>query len=167
MDFNVYKMSAIVHVIRFGKPLALMEFGGIRDTPAMIEVLQEEYPKRELFIYPDASGIAAKTTNASTSDISLLRAAFGNRNVKAASKNPFVRNRVNAMNAMFLNGTGDRRYLVNTVNCPDYTRSLEQQVYGKDGAPDKTHDTDHKPDAGGYFISYMYPVMGKAKVTIR
>jgi hypothetical protein len=129
--------------------------------------LQEKFPGYPITVYPDASGIAAKTANASISDISLLRDAFGRQGVKAPSKYPLVRNRVMSMQAMFLNAAGDRRYLVNTVKCPDYTRSLEQQVYGKDGAPDKSNDNDHKPDAGGYFIDYLFPVRSKPSVRIR
>jgi hypothetical protein len=164
MDFNVYKMSAIVHVERAGLPIAVNELTGIRDTPAMITALKERYPGRKITVYPDASGVAAKTTNASTSDIALLKAAF---DVCAPYKNPLVRNRVMAMNAMFLNAAGDRRYKVNTTECPEYTASLEQQVYGKDGSPDKQNDHDHTPDAGGYYINFKYPVQQRAQVRIR
>jgi hypothetical protein len=63
------------------------------------------------------------------------------------------------MNAMFCNGNEERRYLVNTRLCPLYTDDLEQQVYNKQGEPDKEHDKDHRPDAAGYYIAYAYPVV--------
>ena len=56
------------------------------------------------------------------------------------------------------NGKQERRYLVNTRLCPRYTDDLEQQIYNKQGEPDKEHDQDHTPDAGGYYIAYSYPI---------
>ena len=63
------------------------------------------------------------------------------------------------MNAMFCNDQGERRYKVNTRTCPGYTKDLEQQVYNDAGEPCKSKGNDHKPDAGGYFISYEYPII--------
>lgn len=161
MDFNIYHMAAIVHVIRAGKPAALAEHIDARDTPAMIEILKDEYPGHIVNIYPDASGASGKSVNASLSDISLLREHF---NVKARKANPPVRQRVVSMNAMFKNALGDRRYLVNTKTCPRYTGTLEQQAYGKDGTPSKAHDKDHPNDAAGYFINMEFPVYGKPTI---
>jgi hypothetical protein len=162
MDFNVYNMSAVVHVIRGGSVYAVGEITGIRDTPAMIEAIGTRYPNREITIYPDASGKAAKTTNASVSDLTLLIDA--GLKVKAPAANPPVKDRVISVNAMFCNGEGLRRYLVNVADCPVYTEDLEQLAYD-DGVPDKKSGKDHRPDAAGYFIYYVFPVRGKPTIT--
>lgn len=161
MDFNIYNMAAVVHVIRQGKPLALAEHLGVRDTPAMIERLRDTYPYHNITIYPDASGASGKSVNASLSDISLLREHF---KIKARRVNPRVRQRVVSMNAMFLNGAGDRRYLVNVDKCPGYVQSLEQQAYDKYGEPDKSAGDDHPNDAAGYFIDMEFSALGKPSI---
>lgn len=96
------------------------------------EVDGNDYRKvREIYIYPDASGDSRKSSNASATDIAQLKQAGFNVVVNAS--NPPVKDRINAMNAMFCNGNGERRYKVNVKRCPVYTESLEQQVWGENG----------------------------------
>lgn len=158
MDFNVGQMSAVVHVKRDNKPLAVNEITKVYDTPAMIDAIRLNYPGHPILVYPDASGDSRKPVDASKTDISLLRdAGFS---VYAPSKNPPIRDRVNCMNAAFKNG-----YRVNTDRCPNYTRCLEQQAYDKNGQPDKQQGLDHLPDAGGYFIAQEFPIIRPAMTT--
>ena len=167
MDFNVGKMSGIVHVERSGDPVAVGEILGAYDTPEMIRLIKQrlwremahgEFEKLcDIYVYPDASGGSRKTVNAGTSDIALLREA--GFHVMADSKNPPVRDRINSVNAMFCNAEGERRYKVNTKLCPMYTEAREQQVYNKHGEPDKTHDKDHPNDAADYYIYNKYPLI--------
>ena len=157
MDFNVQKMSAIIHVKRNGKPIAVNELTGVYDTPAMIALIQDKYPRHRISVYPDASGNSRKTVDASISDLALLKqAGFG---VVANKKNPSVKSRITAMNSNFCNMKGERNYLVNTKRCPEYSKCLEQQAYDKNGQPEKNNDLDHAPDAGGYFIVKDYPIL--------
>lgn len=156
MDFNVGKMSAIVHVKDKNITTAVDELMGILDTPSMIDVIKSRYPNHRITIYPDASGKSRKPVDASKTDISQLKEAF---KVIAPSKNGFVKDRVAAVQAMLCNANGERRYYVNEVKCPETAESLEQQVYDKQGAPDKTHDKDHPNDALGYYIVSQYPII--------
>ncbi|MGR1216612.1 terminase family protein [Metapseudomonas otitidis] len=165
MDFNVGKMSAIVHVKRLGLPHAVDEIVNGYDTPDMIRQLKERYwlfdgkeyrNTRQIRIYPDASGDSRKSVNASATDISLLKQA--GFSVHAPDANPPVKDRINCMNAMFCNAQGQRRYRVNADRCPTYADDLEQQVWGTNGEPDKKAGNDHRPDAGGYFIHHEYPI---------
>lgn len=153
MDFNVGQMSAVIHVIRDNKPRAVLEYTGILDTPAMIAHIKSRHPNNSILVYPDASGNSRKSVNASESDLSLLRQA--GFNVLVNPRNPAVRDRVMSMNAMFKSGD----YLVNVDLCPNYVESLEKQAYDKNGEPDKTSGFDHLADAGGYFITYRYPIV--------
>lgn len=160
MDFNVNNMSAIVHVIRDGRPVAVDEILGVLDTPAMIEAIRYRYCQvagRSISIYPDASGNSRKSVNAAETDISLLQSA--GYNVYNDTTNPRVRDRINAMQCAFLNSDGTRLYLINATRCPQYSGNLERQSYNRFGEPDKTIGADHTNDAGGYFISFNYPVI--------
>lgn len=169
MDFNVGKMAGIIHVKREGLPRAVDEITRGYDTPDMINKLKERFWEyrdgdyvrtREIRIYPDASGDSRKSVNASATDIALLKQA--GFSVIAPKANPPVKDRVNAMNAMFCNSTGERRYLVNVDLCPTYADSLEQQVWADNGEPDKTQDNDHPNDAAGYFIHKEFPLIKPA-----
>ena len=155
VDFNVNNMSAVVCVIRNNDPLALDELSGVRDTPTLIRILQERFAGHQITVYPDASGGATKSVNASLSDITLLRSA--GFTVLANSKNPAVKDRVMAMNQMIYS-QGKRRLLVNPDKCPNVIEGLERQAYAKNGEPDKSSGFDHLNDAIGYFIAYKYAI---------
>lgn len=155
MDFNVGKMSAVIHVLRGDNPHAAMEITRVLDTPAMSALLKRDYPDHPIIVYPDASGASRKSNNASESDLAILRAAGFSVRVNAA--NPRVKDRVLAVNAM-VHKDGARRYRVNPETCPELVESLEKQAYDKHGEPDKSGGLDHVIDAAGYFIAYRYPV---------
>jgi Terminase large subunit, T4likevirus-type, N-terminal/Terminase RNaseH-like domain len=156
MDFNVGKMAAVIFVQRAGDPHAVGELVGLLDTPAMIDAIKRRFPNHAIFVYPDASGSARKTQNASVSDIALLgQAGF---TVLNNASNPAVKDRVLSMNRMIHAG-GKRRLMVNTDLCPAFTEGLEKQAYNDKGEPDKTSGFDHVVDGGGYFICYRFPVL--------
>lgn len=166
MDFNVGKMAAVTHVKRLGIPHAVDEIINAYDTPDIIKKIKERYwlwdgntyhKTCEIMVFPDASGDSRKSTNASTTDLALLRAA--GFSVSAPEANPPVKDRINAMNAMFCNAEGARRYRVNASKCPVYAESLEQQTWNAQGEPDKKQDNDHPNDAAGYFINRTYPII--------
>ena len=157
LDFNVMNMSAIVNVIREGLPISVAELCEVRDTPTMARMLKERYESHSITVYPDASGQNTSSKNASESDLTILREA--GFTVRVNSTNPAVRDRVLAMNGMILNAEGERRWKVNTDNCPKLTEALEQQAYDKNGEPDKKTGHDHPVDAQGYFINQRYPIV--------
>lgn len=155
MDFNVGKMSAVIHVLRGDDPHAVLEYTRLLDTPAMVAVLKSRHPGHPIIVYPDASGASRKSNNASESDLAILRAAGFSVRVNAA--NPRVKDRVLSVNAM-VHKDGARRYRVNPETCPELVESLEKQAYDKHGEPDKAGGLDHVIDAAGYFIAYRYPI---------
>lgn len=152
LDFNVTKMAAVVHVMRGGKPFAVDELTGVFDTPAMVTLIKSKYEGHHISVYPDASGGNRKSQNASESDLSLLRQA---RFVVCVNpSNPAVKDRVLSMNKII----ESRDYRINADTCPEYVEGLEKQAYDKHGEPDKTSGLDHAIDAGGYFITYRFPI---------
>jgi len=159
-DFNVGRMAATVHVMEGDRADCVSEFSGIFDTPDLIRAIQNRYPAQcaaqRVYIYPDASGGARKTVNASTSDLILLRqAGFA---VYAPAANPAIKDRVASVNLRLCNGEGLRRYFVNDQECPRTAEALEQQVYDSNGMPDKSGGLDHQVDSLGYFLHYHYPI---------
>lgn len=156
VDFNVYNCTGIICVDRMNHPMVLAEMTGVRDTPALAQALIDRFPGHHITAYPDASGQAHKTVNASLSDLQILR--DHGITVRVGKTNPAIKDRVNAVNAQILSGAGIRGLQVNTRNCPVMTECLEQQVYDKNGAPDKSAGKDHAPDALGYYIAEMWPI---------
>lgn len=159
-DFNVTRMAAVVHVLRGDDPHAVDELTGMFDTPAMVRVIKERYAGHPVILYPDASGSARKSNNASESDIAILKAA--NFRVCAASSNPAVKDRVLATNNLL----AKRRYRVNPQACPQLVESLEKQAYDKNGEPDKSAGFDHIIDAATYFIVYRYPLTPRPAMSL-
>ena len=158
-DFNVYNCTGIIAVIRDGRPVVVDELTGVRDTPALARMLKERYRDKghQVTAYPDASGQAHKSVNASLSDLQIIK--DHGISLIVNSTNPAVKDRVAAVNAAILNGAGKRSLTVNTRRCPVLTECLEQQVYDKNGEPDKDAGKDHGPDALGYFITALWPVV--------
>lgn len=152
-DFNVGKMASVVYVQRGEVWHAVDELKDVYDTPALIQTLRERYPGRTISIYPDASGNARKSVDASKSDIALLQQA--GLTVRVNNRNPSVKDRINAMNAAFAHG----KLLINDRKCKTYAECLEQQAYDGNGEPDKAGGKDHMNDAGGYPIAYEMPIV--------
>jgi len=162
VDFNVARMAAVVFVIRDDLPRAVDEFVDVFDTPALITKIKERYAGHSITVYPDASGQNRKSSNASESDLSLLRAA--GFTVVVDATNPGVKDRINSVNAMLCNTYGERRFLVNTNKCQKYTVALERHIYDDKGEPDKKGGFDHANDAGGYFIVKRWPIVKRVAV---
>ena len=153
LDFNVGGCCAVVFVIEDGNPIAVDAFVS-HDTRDIINNIRARYGSHDVTIYPDASGRSSRT-NASASDIDILQSA-GLR-VDAPSSNPFIRDRINAVNAMLSHG----RLQVNADKCQQLTQALETQGYSANGDPEKfaSHPAiDDWNDALGYCISRLFPV---------
>lgn len=160
-DFNVGKCYSSISVIDKGIPYTIDEIPSARDSSQVVEIIKQRYPNRAIIIYPDASGNNSKS-NASMTDIAHFKQA--GFEVKFHKKNPFVKDRVNSVNALFCSLNGERKAFINVQQCPYLVKGLEQQVYDKNGEPDKAHDTDHPVDAYGYFIYYNWPLQQKPRI---
>jgi hypothetical protein len=151
-DFNVNHQAATVYVRRDGGRTwhAVAELTEKLDTPTMIQEIKTKWYDRghHIVMYPDCSGAARHSANASISDIGLLQQA--GFEVRAHRKNPLVRDRVQATNRAFASGL----VFVNSTECPTVARCLEQQSYDKNGDPDKKSGNDHQNDATTYPLAY-------------
>lgn len=163
IDFNIGKMSGVVHVIRKNNKgedeyHAVDEFFGLQDTNHLIKAINNRYPDHKIYAYPDASSNNRKTQDISRTDYTLLKNAFFRVNRKKS--NPLVQDRINSLNALLYNGEGKIRYYVSVANCPELVECFEQQVYNN-GIPDKTRGKDHMLDASGYFAHWVAPIKRK------
>lgn len=161
-DFNVGNMVSVINVHRpegIGPGKAqrgyhvVGELVGVLDTPTLIGVLQERFPKRRIHIYPDASGGSRHSSNASTSDLALLRQA--GFIVRVPSYNPAVKDRVLSVNTAYTQGL----LWVNDTAAPRFAEAQEKQAYDPNGEPDKSTGFDHPNDAQGYFVHFTMPVL--------
>ena len=154
LDFNVGGCCSVAFVIENGNPIAVDEFVS-HDTRDIINNLQSRYSGMDVTLYPDASG-KSERTNASASDIDILQNA-GYR-VDAPPSNPFIRDRINAVNSLLAHG----RIGVNIERCKNFVQAMETQGYNDRGDPEKfnTHPAiDDWVDGAGYCLSVLFPVV--------
>ena len=156
VDFNVGNMSAVIGV-RLGNSLLLIdEVSGSQDTDALAQEIRRRYPDRRIYVYPDASGSARSTTNASLTDISILESyGFSNQSPRS---NPRVTDRVASLQALLENGKGEIRLQV-AAHCKRTIECLELQSYTERGEPDKEAGYDHMNDALGYLVFREFSIL--------
>lgn len=153
LDFNIGGCCAVVFIIENNKPIAVDEYVS-HDTQDFINNLAK-YKSKKIIVYPDASG-ASRRTNASNSDIGMIKSAGFQVNVN--HQNPAIRDRINAYNALLAHD----KFLINTDKCPNLTNALETQGYDKKGDPEKfdVHPAlDDWTDCSGYFVAYRFPII--------
>ena len=127
----------------------MVEEGYGHDTRALVNIFADKYKDYQIELFPDATG-KKNTTNASQSDISILRESYS---VNAPEGNGAVRDRVASANALFSQG----RFFINSLACPKSANAFKSQGWGKDGKPEKydNHDggaIDDYTDGGTYPI---------------
>jgi hypothetical protein len=159
-DFNVTRMAATVYVRRDGGKQwhSVEELVDLYDTPDLCRVIKERWKDKghHIVMYPDASGGSRSSKNGNVSDIAILRQhGF---EIRVNSTNPSVKDRINATNAAFTKGL----LYVNADRCPTVADCLEQQVYDKNGEPDKKSGNDHQNDATSYPVAYEMPILKPA-----
>ena len=154
IDFNVGGCCATVSTAT-NDTLTIKDEFVSNDTSDFINNLRFRYKGKRLTIYPDATG-GSESTNASASDIAMIQQA--GFNVYTAKSNPFIRDRVNAVNSLFSHG----RCKINTIKCKELTKALEQQGYDKHGKPEKFTEhpaIDDWTDSFGYKVYRLFPVI--------
>jgi hypothetical protein len=167
MDFNVkeptrhpYGIFAPVAAVIGGRPHVIDELYGFSRTSDAITEIKRRYPGKNILVYPDATSEGSRTS-AAESDREQLRAA-GFIDLSPLG-NPRIADRVNAVNAMVLNGAGQRRLLINKNTCPVLSECLKQQPYDpRTGQPQKDTGFDDPCDALGYFVNVNWPIKAPA-----
>jgi hypothetical protein len=155
LDFNVDPLSSTV-AARRGEELHILDEIVISgaNTFDFCEEVKRRYPGRRIEIYPDASGAQRRTSSNTTDHAILANAGF---TVRVGRTNPFVLDRIAAVNSRMVSSTGHRYIRINK-KCRNLIKSLTSQVY-KEGSriPEKS-GYDHMNDALGYLVAWHWPI---------
>ena len=161
LDFNVDPMCAIVCIIENDNIIIIDEIQiWSSNTNEMVDEIKRRY-NTKVKIYPDPSARQRKTSAGGMTDLAILK----NAGLEVFCKNraPFVRDRINSVNAKLKNAKGKvSMYIVNS--CKNMIKSIERQIY-KEGThtPDKDSGYDHFNDALGYMVEYNFPLRREFK----
>ena len=109
IDFNIGNMNAVIGIAAANKFIVIDEIAKSHDTDSLAKEIKARYPFNKIYVYPDASG-GNRSTNASRTDIQILE-SYGFLNQSALS-NPAIRDRVNSVQGMFLNGKGESKMMI-------------------------------------------------------
>ena len=152
IDFNIGNMNAVIGIAAANKFIVIDEIAKSHDTDSLAKEIKAKYPFNKIYVYPDASG-GNRSTNASKTDIQILE-SYGFLNQSALS-NPAIRDRVNSVQGMFLNGKGESKMMI-SKKAIRLIECLELQSYNDKGEPDKDAGYDHMNDALGYITWRLF-----------
>ncbi len=163
LDFNVGMMSATVFTRQGDIAYAIDEIALYSsNTFEICEEIRNRYPRQKIWVYPDPSGSARRSSAASgQTDHTILRnAGFV---VKAPNSHNPVRDGINAVNSKLCSATG-LRTLFFDPKCKKSIESMEKHTYKLNSSvPDKESGFDHFSDSIRYFIDYEFPVKRERK----
>ena len=155
MDFNVDPGSAVIgfehkHGIHIFDELEI--FG--TDTGEMCREIQQRYPNRRVFAYPDASGAQRRTSSGGITDHVILK--NHGFDLRVGSVNPSVKDRIAAVNSTLKK---ENMRLTVSPKCAKLINAFRKHTY-KEGTrqPDKNSGLDHLLDSCGYLINHLYPL---------
>lgn len=159
LDFNIVPMSATIG-IKVADQLHIIDEIVLpnSNTTEMSAEIKRRYQNHKIYVYPDPSGKARKTSAAGgVTDFTILQQhGFW---VIAPNAHPAVADRINEVQAMLCNANGDRRLFV-SPKCKELIKALDGMTYKQgQSVPDKTLGLDHITDALGYKIHSMFPIV--------
>lgn len=152
-DFNVQRTCAVIGQMDDGVLRIYKEYVNLYDTPTLIKAIQEDYPVMpSITSYPDASGNHRNSSNASISDHAIMRKIAV---VRADKTNPAIKDRYISVNKAFMDGN----LTIDVEKCPYLTKALEQQIFDKNGLPEKGTGLDDIVDSLGYPVYKHFPIV--------
>ncbi len=162
-DFNVvnpvthpYGIAVTTAAVINGRPYVLDEIHGHSRTVEAIAEVKRRYPRKTIMCYPDATATGTRTSASESDRAQLNQAGFIDMSPMG---NPRVQDRVNSVNALILNGNGERRLLINRERCPILSSCLLQQSYdARSGEPEKKSGFDDFNDSLGYLANCLFPI---------
>lgn len=178
IDFNVNIQASSAAVIRGGKVIFKHEFRGSADTETLAKAIKgvfwptvdnKEQRHCKIYVYPDPSGNAAKTSaTVGKTDISILRAAGFEVLFKA--KAPSIVDSVACVNRMLMSAAGDVRcyiepHLTHLITSMERTQWVDKNP--DTAAIDKKEGVEHSSDGVRYFFDYKFPIYAGTKPVSR
>lgn len=179
LDFNVNPLCSVIGQ-RDGDDVYVLDELVLADsnTPAACQAFWEwvvqsrpssPFPV-QIYLYGDAAG-NGRHTSASRTDWQIISDFFKRQfcrvERRVPSTNPFVKDRVNCVNAMLHNQAGQRRLIMDS-RCKELITDFERVHWRSDGNGNTLKDIDksdpgrsHVSDALGYMIAYEFAMRGK------
>jgi hypothetical protein len=164
IDFNVSIMAAAAFALRGNQIHYLWESEGAANTDALCDVIKRDFPNRKIYVYPDPSGRARKSSAAfSVTDFSILRdAGF---EVRARKAHPSIKDSANAVNRLLCDANGNTnlffdKHLTNVLRSIEGTQwKSKANSEDMDSAQiDKNAGTEHHSDHVRYAVDYLFPI---------
>jgi hypothetical protein len=180
LDFNVNPMCSVIGQ-RDGNRLYLLDEIVLPDSntykacDAFMEWLAVNRPSShfppQIQVYGDAAG-NGRQTSATRTDWQTIddffRRTWCKFERRVSSTNPFVKDRVNCVNAMLCNHAGEHRLIMDS-KCKNLILDFERVHWKSDGNGNTLGEIDksdpqrsHVSDALGYMIAYEFGMRGKA-----
>jgi hypothetical protein len=157
MDFNVDPMTAVIAYVTENSVYVYDEI--VMQGSNTYELSQEilnRYPGQRVWAYPDPAGSARKTSSTTTDHNILRNSGF---TVKARTRHPAVRDRINSVNSMLCNTQNVRRLVVHP-RCGRVIEALTKHQYLEGTqTPNKHSGYDHISDALGYLVEFNFPLV--------
>ena len=153
LDFNVGVMAGCI-ASKVGDTLHIWDDISVKNsnTDEVMQMLKARFPNREVYVYPDPTGSARKTSAAGETDHGIIR-KWGFKCI--SPKHPWaVKDRLNATNWLIKNAEGQRRLFVHP-RCKDLIKSFKSTTFkegSEDFVIDKTAGVEHWIDGTGYLI---------------
>jgi len=119
--------------------------------------------RRDVTIFADSSGeynVTGAGKGAKADNVLMRSHGF---HTSHDGQNPRVIDRVHGLQAQILNAEEERHLFVNE-RCREFIDCMLTQVWGKQGSPDKKKGKDHLPDAAGYFVWGLRPLLDRGSV---
>jgi len=153
LDFNVGVMAGCI-ASKVGDTLHIWDDISVKNsnTDEVCQMLKQRFPDREIYVYPDPTGAARKTSAAGQTDHGIIR-KYGFKCI--SPKSPWsVKDRLNATNWLIRNAEGQRRMFVHP-RCKALIKSFKNTTFkegSEDFVIDKTAGVEHWIDGTGYLI---------------
>lgn len=158
IDFNVNPMSLVLGTAA-GDECHIFDSIAIHssNTQEAAQELRRRFPERTIIACPDPSGRAKKSSAVGgTTDFTILE-SFGII-CDAPAKAPNVSDRINALQAMFLNAEGKKRLFIHP-RAFTLIRALMGQTYKEGTSIPEKEGFDHPNDALGYLVYQRFNLL--------
>tara|TARA_R100001463_G_scaffold68685_1_gene122174 strand:+ start:87 stop:1322 length:1236 start_codon:yes stop_codon:yes gene_type:complete len=158
LDFNVDPMSAVIARVN-GEVIHIIdevEIYGSNTLEVVKEIKQRYGDKRQVFVYPDASGAKRSTNSPGMSDHVIL--SNNGFKVRSGKSNPPVAEAIASVNARLKTSIGENKIYIDP-KCKKLRESLIKHSY-KEGTRqiDKSGQWDHMTDCLRYLVHGLFPL---------
>lgn len=166
IDFNVGLQCSSVFALRGNQMHFLDELKGHPDTEHLAIAIATKYRGHKIFVYPDPTGKARKTSApVGVTDFTILQKH--GLTVRARNKSPAIVDSVNAVNRKLMTASGIVDMYIHP-RCQGITASLERTSWMDNNSDtatiDKKQGVEHFSDSVRYPTEFLFPIKNQQVV---